>query len=48
MSDAVPRKWQFYIDDMIAFGEKVIAYTRGFDQEKFVASGLAYDATLRN
>ena len=48
MSDATPREWWFYIDDMIAFGEKVIAYTHGFDQERFVASGLTYDATLRN
>ena len=24
------------------------AYTEGFDQERFVASGLNYDATLRN
>lgn len=48
MSDAAPREWRFYIDDMIAFGEKVLDYTRGFDQERFVASGLTYDATLRN
>ncbi len=48
MSDAAPREWRFYIDDMIVFGEKVVAYTRGFDQERFVASGLTYDATLRN
>jgi uncharacterized protein with HEPN domain len=48
MSDGTPREWRFYIDDMIEFGEKVVAYTRGFDQQRFVESGITYDATLRN
>ena len=48
MSDSAPREWRFYIDDMIAFAENVIAYTDGLDQERFVASGLNYDATVRN
>ena len=48
MSDPTSREWRFYIDDMIAFAEKVIAYTDGLDQERFVASGLNYDATVRN
>lgn len=48
MSDPVAREWRFYIDDMIAFGAKVVAYSDGFDQERFVASGLNYDATVRN
>ena len=48
MSDAGPREWRFYIDDMIAFAENVIAYTDGLDQERFVASRLNYDATVRN
>ena len=48
MSDAAAREWRFYIDDMIAFAEKVIAYTDGFDRDRFIASGLTYDATLRN
>ena len=26
----------------------MLLYTEGFDQERFVASGLNYDATLRN
>ncbi len=26
MSDAGGREWRFYIDDMIAFAEKVLAY----------------------
>ena len=48
MSEPVGRAWRFYIDDMIAFAEKVVAYTNGLDQQAFVASGLVYDATLRN
>lgn len=28
MSDAAPREWRFYIDDMIAFAGKVLAYTK--------------------
>lgn len=43
-----PREWRFYVRDMIAFAEKVIAYTESLDQARFVASGLNYDATLRN
>jgi hypothetical protein len=27
MSETAPREWQFYIDDMIGFSEKIIAYT---------------------
>ena len=50
MSDAgrEGRPWRFYIQDMIEFGEKVLAYTEGLDQEAFIADGLTYDATLRN
>ena len=48
MSDAAASEWRFYIDDMISFAEKVIAYTDGFDRDRFIASGLNYDATLRN
>lgn len=47
MSEAA-REWRFYIDDMIAFGEKVLAYTAGLDQQGFIANTLVYDATLRN
>ena len=48
MSDPIEREWRFYIDDMIAFCERAIAYTAGMDQDRFVANGLIYDATLRN
>ncbi|TCD47351.1 DUF86 domain-containing protein [Chlorobium sp. N1] len=48
MSDAGRREWRFYVDDMIDFAGKVLAYTDSLDQAGFVASGLTYDATLRN
>ncbi len=48
MSKPVIREWVFYLDDMIEFAEKVIVYTDGLDQDEFVASGLNYDATVRN
>lgn len=48
MSDASQREWRFYLDDMIDFSGKVLAYTDGLDQAGFVTSGLTYDATLRN
>lgn len=48
MSDPGQREWRFYLEDMIDFAGKVLAYTAGFDQDAFVASGLTYDATLRN
>jgi uncharacterized protein with HEPN domain len=44
----VSREWRFYLDDMIAFTEKALDYTQGYDLQRFVASGLTYDATLRN
>lgn len=48
MSDGAAREWRFYLDDMIGFAERVISYTTGLDQTGFVASGLNYDATVRN
>jgi len=48
MSNGTAREWRFYLTDMIGFAERVIAYTEGLDQERFVASGLNYDATIRN
>ena len=48
MSNSPPREWRFYITDMIAFAENVMGYTDGFDQDRFVESGITYDATLRN
>lgn len=48
MSNQLQREWRFYITDMHSFAEKVIAYTDGLTQSTFVASGLNYDATVRN
>ncbi|HNT58061.1 MAG TPA: DUF86 domain-containing protein [Syntrophales bacterium] len=48
MSDARRSEWRFYLDDMIDFTMKVLANTNGLDQTGFVASGITYDATLRN
>ncbi|MFA7239182.1 MAG: DUF86 domain-containing protein [Sulfuricellaceae bacterium] len=53
MSDAIQtnvpqRDWRLYLADMIAFSERVLAYTEGFDQPRFEQSGLNYDATVRN
>jgi uncharacterized protein with HEPN domain len=48
MSDDVAREWRFYVDDMIAFCERVLVYTSRMDQQAFVANSLVYDATLRN
>lgn len=42
------REWRFYIGDMIAFSEKVLAYTHEMKQSRFEQSGLNYDGTLRN
>ncbi len=42
------REWQFYLEDMIRFAEKILSYTSGMDQAMFVSSELTYDATLRN
>ncbi|MDE2716036.1 MAG: DUF86 domain-containing protein [Chloroflexota bacterium] len=42
------RHWRYYVGDMIEFGENVLSYTKGLDQDAFTANSLTYDATLRN
>ena len=42
------RGWRFYVQDMLEFGERVLSYTWGLDEEAFVADERTYDATLRN
>ena len=42
------REWRFYLDDMIMYSEKVLAYTEGLDLESFEADEKSFDATLRN
>jgi uncharacterized protein with HEPN domain len=49
MSDAVPpREWRFYVEDMLACCDKVLAYTKGVDRAGFSGDSMRYDATLRN
>jgi uncharacterized protein with HEPN domain len=48
MSERTARAWRFYIDDMVTFATKVLAYVDGLDQAAFVADARTYDATLRN
>lgn len=33
---------------MIGFAEKILSYTEGMDRAAFIASGIIYDAVLRN
>ena len=42
------RSWRLYLLDMIDFGEKVLTYTDGLEQDAFIAETLIYDAVLRN
>ncbi len=48
MSDHENRQWRFYLDDMLEFAGRVLAYTKGLDQAGFVTDRRNYDATLRN
>lgn len=48
MSDPAQREWKLYLDDMVRFAERVMAYTRDLDQPSFVDNILSYDATVRN
>jgi len=42
------RAWQFYVDDMIAFAERVLEYTQGLDQAGFESHTMIFDASVRN
>ena len=49
MSDASPaREWRFYVEDMLVFCDKAVAYTQGLDRASFATDAMRYDATLRN
>jgi len=49
MSDAAaPRTWRFYVEDMIAFCDKALAYNQGLDRSAFGTDRMRYDATLRS
>ena len=40
--------WLLYIGDMIEFGERILAYNEGLEQDQFLSDQRTYDATLRN
>jgi uncharacterized protein with HEPN domain len=42
------REWRFYVNDMLGFCHKVLAFTQGQEQAQFVADAMRFDATLRN
>lgn len=42
------REWRCYVQDMLEFGERVLSYTEGMNQDMFIADTRTYDATLRN
>ena len=49
MSDAaLPREWRFYVEDMVVFCDKVLAYTQRLDRASFAAEPMRCDAVLRN
>lgn len=49
MSDgAPPREWRFCVEDMVAFSDRVLAYTKGIDRTQLASEPMRYDATLRN
>ncbi len=50
MSDAEKstREWAFYVDDMLTFATKVLAYTKGLNKRQFIEHEMVYDAVLRN
>ena len=49
MSDPTPpREWRFYVEDMIAFSDQALSYTRGLERASFASDPMRYDATLRN
>jgi uncharacterized protein with HEPN domain len=42
------REWRFYVDDMIGFCERILAFTQGTEKTAFPADAMRYDATVRN
>ncbi len=42
------QNWRVYVQDMIDFGERVVTYTAGMDQDAFITDSRTYDAVLRN
>jgi uncharacterized protein with HEPN domain len=48
MSSLSERDPRLYVEDMIAFCDRVLAYTAGLDLAALAADRMRYDATLRN
>lgn len=49
MSDPASRDWRLYLDDMLRFAGKVLAYSQGLDQAAaFVASARRRRKSSRN
>ena len=42
------REWRFYVEDRVAFCDKVLSFTHGLDGASFAIDVMRYDATLRN
>jgi uncharacterized protein with HEPN domain len=47
MSEPAPPQleWRFYVEDMIAFCDKALAYTKGLDRSTFATDPMRYDAS---
>jgi len=41
------REWTFYVADMVACCDDVLAYTEGVSREVFDQRGMVFDATVR-
>ena len=44
---ASQREWRFYINDMIGFCERILAFTKRTGRTEFPANAMRYDATVR-
>ena len=41
-------QWRLYLRSVVGFGDRVLSYSAGMDQESLVADGRTNNATLRN
>lgn len=48
MPSASERDPRLYVEDMIEFCGRALAYTQGMNQQAFAADRMRYDAALRN
>jgi uncharacterized protein with HEPN domain len=47
-SKEASREWRFYLEDMIAFCERIQSFIHGISRADFIADPMRYDATVRN